>query len=242
MAEDNSVLVLVVDDPSPSFPRGLAINCPIPTKNPDKAYTIEVIARLLDVCTNLLSTKVGTSKDETIAHFDMYNAEVIGGMVVLDRLGLLEDVVKLFAAWPMARLLGEALPPPKEGIDYSYLFGRRVRRFFISRVSQGSMDKLPKKNQVNFAESALKLKDSMITLSDLFQEKSALGYQEKLSTPPPSELEQLCRWDGGISSVVVSDDIVSDDDAGGLCHVRVLENLREAHRVPEMIERLRLEG
>jgi len=184
----------------------------------------------MDAGALLLSLKTGESAStkKIFGSFSSDTKEVIGGLVALERVGLLEKTVKNFCCWPMARLLGNPLPAQKEGTDYTYLFGRRVRRFIISRISQGAQGKCPRRKQLKFAESILKLKDATVPVSKNFIDGSARDYEESLSATPPSPDDQLCSWlkgwDEGQGGSVEEE---GGQTPHGFWRERVLQRLRE---------------
>lgn len=180
------------------------------------------IYNLMGACADLLCLiqKKGVPED-CIVKFGLYEKDVVYGLVCLDRLGLLEKTVKTFAAWLPARLLGNDLPEAIPGIDYTYLLGKRVRRFLRCRVPPGAIGKAPKKDQVKLVDSFLKIKSVLPDVPASFINESARKYQKTLSASPPGGLERLSAWVGGGrgSRVVVGD---------GVTCVQLIERLMDA--------------
>lgn len=197
-------LVLVVDDQSPPFPRGLFTSPPTYHYNPQRStsYPVDAIDRLVSACAYLIALKLkGADTKHVIDDFGLSSKEVLGGMVVLERAGKLEKVLSKFCAWGEARLLGNPLPAQIEGTDYSYLFGRKVRSFLIARIPNGRMDKRPAASSQKFASSLLMLKKATVSVSKEYIDSSFSDYQITLGTSPPTEEQQLCSWLSGWEEV-----------------------------------------
>jgi hypothetical protein len=170
-----------------------------------RCYLIDEIQRILGAVAYLLQTVTGKPLEDVIHDFALGSKTVISDLVHLGRGLSLEKTVKTFCAWPMARALGQELPPKKDGINYEYLFGRRVRRFLISRISKGRVEpcpdgapRVPSRRVLVLANSVLALKDCMVEVPESFIAESFVDYKTTLSTPPLTEAESFVQWSVGV--------------------------------------------
>lgn len=153
-----------------------------------------MISRLVDSTALLLQLVTGKKRKEVIKTFGLQSNVVINGLVYLGMQGLLEKQVKTWCAWPMARALGEELPPRKLEIDYRYLLGNKVRRFLISRIPAGRKGKPIRMKALKIAESCLKLKDCMVEVPSNFVEDSFQDYRTTLTAKPLDDRKVKERW------------------------------------------------
>lgn len=196
----HDVAVMVVGHPSQHVPTELYGDSNTAIAVPDKqeiVYLANAIERLLDAFSILLSLKLNKSQSEVRKLLCLDQKSTIAGLVWLGLLGSLEKNVKNFCAYPMARLLGEELPPQKDGVNYCFLLGRKVRRLINSRTPQGRNGKSVRKESVVFSNSLLCLKDCMVDVPDSFIQKSFEDYYTTLSTPPPDDQEVFRKWKEG---------------------------------------------
>jgi len=194
-------IVLVLENPA-SVPtvlvRGTSNLVKIESPDTDGiSYIVGSISRLLDVLSLTIGLYLGVEQEAVYKSFGLRSESVLCGLVFLGLQQFLENSVKLWGAWPMARLLGEVLPPEKHEVDYTYLFGKRVRRFILSRIFNGSFGRVPKKKAAKLANSILCLKDATKPVSKQFVEASFEAYKNTLSKPPDSERTRFLSWREG---------------------------------------------
>jgi len=189
-------------EPSAQAKRAVKRNPKVGGKTPEEkheAFLKTEIDRMIKAMSYLLQTAVGKGRglDQVTKDYGLMKPGVRESLLALGRGGVLEKNMKLFCAWPMARLLGESLPARHKGENYEYLFGRQVRSLFRSRVPQGGLGKIPPERALQLAYSALLLKDCMVELPESFVEASFDDYRATLSTPPPVNQERFYRWREG---------------------------------------------
>jgi hypothetical protein len=158
----------------------------------DREYLYSFVERLCDSGALLLSLMKGRNHD-TVKQNVRLTANDILTLGYLLSLGLLEKTAKNFCSWPAARVLGNDLPV-QEGVDYEYFLGTHYRRFLRSRIPARDQASVVTRRSLLYAISILKLKDSFVEVSDKFINQSFKDYQEKLSTPPPTDEEVGAQW------------------------------------------------
>jgi hypothetical protein len=196
------LIVLVLNDPCSLVPREL-VNVvdlpPIPKpRESEIKYLVSCISRLVDACALTFSIKMSERPSQTRKRFSLEGESVLAGLVYLGLVRLLEKSVKTFCCWPMARSLGEQLPPEQKGVHYTFLFGKGLRGFLVARIPQGAPGRALREKVVKLANSVLCLKDSMVDVPESFIRDSFESYQNTLSSPPESTLERMQTWGEGL--------------------------------------------